>query len=242
MTTAARPTFDTARGGTGARERDLSAMTKQYSARDLPSHTSLKSREKGQGNVEDLSKRDFRRELEEREHEAQREKDDKRRQLDRERGRVTSSLESSSSKKSRLEGSSSTPAAAPVNLDADDPIEDSDEDSDESDDDDDDTAALMAELQKIKKEKAVEEQEKEEERKQEEERIRMENILSGNPLLKDKYAPSSEKSDLRLKRRWDDDVVFKNCSRAEPDKKEKTFINDSLRSDFHRKFMDKYVK
>jgi len=245
MTTAARPTFDTARGGTGARERDLSAMTKQYSARDLPSHTSLKSREKGQGNVEDLSKRDFRRELEEREHEAQREKDDKRRQLDRERGRVTSSLESSSggSKKSRLEGpSSSATPAAPVNLDADDPIEDSDEDSDDSDDDDDDTAALMAELQKIKKEKAVEEQEKEEERKQEEERIRMENILSGNPLLKDKYAPSSEKSDLRLKRRWDDDVVFKNCSRAEPDKKEKTFINDSLRSDFHRKFMDKYVK
>ena len=46
-----------------------------------PSHTSLKSREKGQGNVEDLSKRDFRRELEEREHEAQREKDDKRRQV-----------------------------------------------------------------------------------------------------------------------------------------------------------------
>ena len=75
---------------------------------------------------------------------------------------------------------------------------------------------VTTELQKIKKEKAVEEQEKEEERKQEEERIRIENILSGNPLLKDKYAPSSEKSDLRLKRRWDDDVVFKNCSRAEP--------------------------
>ena len=35
MTTAARPTFDTARGGTGARERDLSAMSKQYSSRDL---------------------------------------------------------------------------------------------------------------------------------------------------------------------------------------------------------------
>ncbi len=71
----------------------------------------------------------------------------------------------------------------------------------------------------------------------------MENILSGNPLLKDKYAASgSEKSDLKVKRRWDDDVVFKNCSRAEPDKSEKTFINDSLRSDFHRKFMDKYIK
>merc|ERR1712158_279006 len=91
-------------------------MTKQYSARDLPSHTSLKNREKGQGNVEDLSKRDFRRELEEREHEAQREKDDKRRQLDRERGRVTSSLESSSgsSKKSRLEGPASGGGATPA--------------------------------------------------------------------------------------------------------------------------------
>ena len=57
-------------------------------------------------------------------------------------------MESSSggSKKSRLEGPSSSGAtpAAPVNLDADDPIEDSDEDSDDSDDDDDDTAALMA--------------------------------------------------------------------------------------------------
>jgi len=246
MTTAARPTFDTARGGTGARERDLSAMTKQYSARDLPGQTTLKSREKGQSTVEELSNYDFRRKLEEREHEAQREKDDKRRQLDRERGRVSQSGSVSSgqsgNKKARLEGPPQ-PGAIPANLDADDPIEDSDEDSDDSDDDDDDdTAALMAELQKIKKEKAVEEQEKEEERKGEEERIRMENILSGNPLLKDKYAPTTDKADLRLKRRWDDDVVFKNCSRAEPDKKEKTFINDSLRSDFHRKFMDKYVK
>ena len=84
----------------------------------------------------------------------------------------------------------------------------------------------------------------EEERKQEEERIRMENILSGNPLLKDKYAGSSDvsKTDMKVKRRWDDDVVFKNCSRAESDKKEKTFINDSIRNEFHRKFMDKYIK
>merc|ERR1711997_327788 len=87
-------------------------------------------------------------------------------------------------------------------------------------------------------------QEKEEKRQQEEEKIRMENILSGNPLLREKYSgpTNSDKSDMKVKRRWDDDVVFKNCSRAEPDKKEKAFINDSLRSDFHRKFMDKYIK
>ena len=40
MTTAARPTFDTARG----KEKDLSALSKQYSSRDLPGHTKLKFR------------------------------------------------------------------------------------------------------------------------------------------------------------------------------------------------------
>lgn len=40
MTTAARPTFDTARG----KEKDLSALSKQYSSRDLPGHTKLKYR------------------------------------------------------------------------------------------------------------------------------------------------------------------------------------------------------
>lgn len=44
MTTAARPTFDPARGGTGRGEKDLSALSKQYSSRDLPGHTKLKYR------------------------------------------------------------------------------------------------------------------------------------------------------------------------------------------------------
>ena len=44
MTTAARPTFDTARGGAQRGEGNLSALTKQYSAKDLPSHTKLKTR------------------------------------------------------------------------------------------------------------------------------------------------------------------------------------------------------
>lgn len=48
----------------------------------------------------------------------------------------------------------------------------------------------MAELQKIKAEKAVEEREREDERREEEEKIRMENILAGNPLLKERYDPA----------------------------------------------------
>ena len=40
--------------------------------------------------------------------------------------------------------------------------------------------------------------------------------------------------------RWDDDVVFKNCAKG--DEKKPLFINDTLRSEFHKKFMEKYVK
>ena len=61
---------------------------------------------------------------------------------------------------------------------------------------------------------------------------------------------------MKIKKRWDDDVVFKNCSRAEPDNRwarlrfivltfdfrDAHFINDSLRNEFHKRFMDKYIK
>lgn len=127
-----------------------------------------------------------------------------------------------------------------ANLDQDDPV---DNDTSSSDDDsDDDTAALLEELNKIKRERAQENAKKEMEKKQEEERIRMENILSGNPLLSYSSGSKSGQSDLKVKRRWDDDVVFKNCARTEPDKKGSVFINDSLRSEFHKKFMEKYIK
>merc|ERR1712203_1181739 len=91
--------------------------------------------------------------------------------------------------------------------DADDPVDSSDSDGDDSDDD---TAVLMAELNKIKAEKARDEAEKEAGRREEEEQIRMENILSGNPLLKEKYSDTG-KTDMKIKKRWDDDVVSKTA-------------------------------
>lgn len=43
--------------------------------------------------------------------------------------------------------------------------------------------------------------------------------------------------------RWDDDVVFKNCAKGiDETKKDKRFVNDTLRSEFHKKFMEKYIK
>jgi protein CWC15 len=46
----------------------------------------------------------------------------------------------------------------------------------------------------------------------------------------------------KVKRRWDDDVVFKNCAKGDDKVAVKGFINDTLRSDFHKKFMERYIK
>jgi protein CWC15 len=100
----------------------------------------------------------------------------------------------------------------------------------------------MAELNRIKQERAVEAARQEAERKVREEKIRVENILKGNPLLNKPGTSSASASvDFKVKRNWDDDVVFKNCAKID-DNKPKDFINDTLRSDFHKKFMERYIK
>ena len=68
-------------------------------------------------------------------------------------------------------------------------------------------------------------------------------ILQGNPLLDPTRlgASAAAGGSFAVKRRWDDDVVFKNQSR-EPKKEGKRFINDTVRNDFHRRFLNKYVK
>ncbi|MCL4122063.1 UNVERIFIED_CONTAM: hypothetical protein GTU68_012967, partial [Idotea baltica] len=138
---------------------------------------------------------------------------------------------SSQTKKPRLD------QIAPSNLDADDP-QDEDDDASDSDSDSDDDTALYAELERIRRERAEEEAKKERERAEQEERIRMENIISGNPLLS---IAGTAKSDMKVRKRWDDDVVFKNCGGGDA-KQDKAFINDSLRSEFHKRFMEKYIK
>lgn len=96
-------------------------------------------REHGQGTVEELRNRDFRKELEERER-TEKDKGSSRRAIE---SRETSA---SSAKRQKVD---QVPAAS---LDADDPLDD----ESESDSDEDDTAALMAELQRIRKERAAE--------------------------------------------------------------------------------------
>lgn len=71
-------------------------------------------------------------------------------------------------------------------------------------------------------------------------------IATGNPLLNLQAAlgqmPSTPRSDagtsttgsFAVKRRWDDDLIFKNQAAGVDDKPKKEFVNDILRSEFHR--------
>ena len=123
-------------------------------------------------------------------------------------------------------------------IDADDSDEDDSSGSDSSDSDsdsEDEQEELMRELERVKREKALKREKEEAERRQAEEDARVRDIARGNPLL--------NKADFTMKRRWDDDVVFKNQARGTDDRnKPKEFINDMLRSDFHKRFMNKYVR
>jgi len=114
----------------------------------------------------------------------------------------------------------------------DDEKDDKKADADSDEDDEDDEEELMRELEKIKKERAAEEAEKRRLIEDEEQRKHTEKVLQGNALL--------NTGDYSLKRRWDDDTVFKNQQKNAP-KAKKTFINDYVRSEFHRKFLQKYI-
>ncbi|KAF0514313.1 Cwf15/Cwc15 cell cycle control protein [Gigaspora margarita] len=216
MTTAARPTFDPARG------YDSKAPTLQYSSRDLAAHTKLKFRQTGQLTKEELENVDLKEELlkAEREHFEKIQGE----QL-REAGAAGENQYAETRRRLLLETAA---------LDKDDSDDDSDDDiSSDEEEEEDDTAALLLELEKIKKERAEEKERMELEKMESAERQRQEEAMNGNPLLR---------KDFSVKRRWDDDVIFKNQARGVDDKPKKRFINDTLRSDFHRKFMNKYVK
>ncbi|KAK0736977.1 Pre-mRNA-splicing factor Cwf15/Cwc15 [Apiosordaria backusii] len=260
MTTAHRPTFDPARGKEALRGP-------AYHQRLLPAYTQLKFRQPGQGGDADSQSRDLRAELEAAEaaHYAKlkgapipgQSQPDQQQQ----------SLPNSSSKRPlEITGNpSSSEEEDPESkrrrileetraIDADDSDASSEEDDEEDDDDDDNSdsdsdsddeeAELQRELERVRRERAEKREREEKERLAAEEAERERDIALGNPLLNNNNNNnSSSRTDFNIKRRWDDDVVFKNQARGTEEKgKKKEFINDLLRSDFHKRFMSKYVR
>lgn len=100
-----------------------------------------------------------------------------------------------------------------------------DDSSEEESDDEDEAAELMRELEKIKKERQAQKEKEEQERAAEEQEQREVDIARGNPLL--------NPQDFNMKRRWDDDVVFKNQARGTEKKDGKEFVNVSLMEGCH---------
>lgn len=103
----------------------------------------------------------------------------------------------------------------------------------------------MAELAKIKRERAEEKARLEAEANAANQADRDAEIASGNPLLNLQAAlgqsteSGSSTGGFAVKRRWDDDLIFKNQAVTLEKPKKGEFVNDLLRSEFHKKFMQK---
>ncbi|ATY67303.1 Cwf15 Cwc15 cell cycle control [Cordyceps militaris] len=246
MTTAHRPTFDPARGKDALRGP-------AYHQRLLPAHTQLKYRRAGQGGDADDedSTHDLAAQLLAAEAAHFSKKKGGSAPLAIEEG-ATETAAGDAATKRPLPTSGEAGAGGEEDIyakrrrileetrdidadDDDDEEGDDGDDSDDSDDSDDEDAELQRELERVRREREEKKKQEELARAKEEEDVRERNIALGNPLL--------NKQDFTMKRRWDDDVVFKNQARGTEDKgKKKEFVNDLLRSDFHRRFMSKYVR
>jgi protein CWC15 len=125
---------------------------------------------------------------------------------------------------------------------------DEEEESEEDSDEEDDTAELLRELEKIKRERAEEKARQEAEQSATAAADREAEIATANPLLNLAAALGAQTPGLsttapgtfQVKKRWDDDLVFKN--QAMDQKNNQGFVNDLLRTEFHRKFMSKFIK
>jgi len=250
MTTAHRPTWAPAKGHEEQGGARMFGPSKKHSKLDDNAHTILKTRAVGQMSVKELVARDFKAEL------LAKEAKHFKRKLPEAGGdlmigdgeangpeiRVRSIDGPSIDGDAGPSGSEHAPAFEPKRVDADDSDDDDDDDDDDDESDsEDDTAALLAELERIKKERADASARREADDAERDALEKAEALASGNPLLDLKDGGDGGDDAFVAKRRWDDDVVFKNQTRGEPRAK-KRFVNDTIRSDFHRRFLNKYIK
>lgn len=229
--------------------------SKMVSKLDLPGQKNLKLRADGQGNAAEVAAKDLKAALAEKEHAhflknggvAQEEDFEEQKQADLKLLEHLTNIPGTSSGSGGQNGRKERMTLVPNAADAD--LEDSDDEDDSDSEDDDDEEELLAELEKIKRERAEEAAKRVAQEATEVEEAERAELMGGNPLLAEKLAAAAAAggggsgggASFALKRRWDEDVVFRNQARGEP-KQQRRFINDTIRSDFHRRFLDKYLK
>ncbi|GMH78262.1 hypothetical protein TL16_g07730, partial [Triparma laevis f. inornata] len=237
MTTAHRPTWKAAVGaGEGGNWNSGGAQSHMRSAKDAAAFTKLKYRDRGVRKEGDQLIEDSLRRLEEAEKKEKELKSGGKR-IVREEDDAESSV-----KLLKVQGEvdeSILKKFDDADSDEDDDKEEVESDLDDSDDSDSDDGSdsdlLRLEMEKIKKEREEAFQKKKALEEAEAEAAATEVAMMGNPLL------NSDSGSGKMKRKWNDDVVFRNQSRKEKDGKEKRFINDTVRNDFHKRFMDQYM-
>lgn len=255
MTTAHRPTWaaSLASSSTGVRDGTSGLQTRQISSKDLTAHTVLKLRQ-GVFPIQTLLLGDDENEEQEsinessgvrlvdilRDEEAKKklfakEKQERLAMLGIKNNNVTT-IQSRNEDTITEEQNEIAKEEEVVDLDADVVFEDeNDEENKDAFSEEDEEAELMRELERIRTERTAE--------RERQERLRQESILAENPLL----ASKNDFLNTTKGRSWTDGIVFRNQARPEDSSfgnniGKKRFINDTIRSDFHRKFIEKYIK
>ena len=270
MTSAHRPTWNAAKG-TGASGVSIGnymtggAATRSRHGRDLPAHTGLKYRAGDATARVGVALDEARAALEARERE---QFDAMRREREKARfgagvtgsgGRGTSSGSGGSTAPLRINdagaGSPSRVVSAGVGIsgssddilaafdDEDDdvggPLGADDGDDGSGDDESDDEAELVAELERIRRAREEERARKEAEAVALAAKESADSAALSNPLMRRDLAGGASAS-AAVRQRFGDDTVFSNTHASEPEL-QKRFINDMIRSDFHRSFLRKFV-
>lgn len=269
MTTAHRPTYHPAIGRVHQGGYRYDVARAQFSSREMPAHMTLKSRQDLNSKAQDqqaLKQALFGREQKHKQGSTE----EQSRQVilpDSASSSSSSALASSAAApaspaspfapdddaaEGEGRGSSSPPPQPDLSQfdDEDDDIavvrknhsEDEDDDSDDSDDED---AELARELELIRREREQAKIKAAQAEAAAAESAALQQ-LNSNPLLPSLGGTSAAAAgSVGVKRRWDDDVVFKNQAsgdRGAGAAQKKRFINDVIRSDFHRSFLKRYVK
>mmetsp|Transcript_13729 Transcript_13729/g.13791 ORF Transcript_13729/g.13791 Transcript_13729/m.13791 type:complete len:232 (+) Transcript_13729:114-809(+) len=230
MPTGSMPTFHPALGG--GNNSSLGNASRQVSVKDQPGQTKIKYRQSGQSTEEDMRMKNLRAELDEREKAHIASKKSALAMIEQEEKSVDVVKLITNGEKPDLKAIASKYNDADVDGGESDKDFDS---SDDSDTDSDDEEELQRELLRIKSERAAAAMKREEEEREEREREKTEGVMRGNPLMDLEGSGTA-----KIKRKWNDDVVFRHQTRGETEMK-KRFVNDTIRSDFHRSFLKKYV-
>ncbi|TFY78688.1 hypothetical protein EWM64_g5325 [Hericium alpestre] len=253
MSTAHRPTWDPAQA------KDVKGGSRQFSVRDMAAHTKLKFRQAGQTSIDEVRKVDLRAELLAAEAEARAKKRRANGLPVEDVGEAPMAIEGaggedeSANKRRKL-------LQETLELDRDEESEEEGEEKEgeekgeseeEESEEEDDTAELLRELEKIKRERAEEKQRQEREENAQQQAEREAQVATSNPLLNLAAALGGQSPGVSttvpgtfaVKRRWDDDLIFKNQAMDTRDKgKNPQFVNDLLRTEFHKKFMSRFIK